>query len=337
MKLIELFNTNILNEEVNSFLNEWYSDSSWISLMTSGSTGTPKKIEVKKSKMIISAKKTNIHFGISDNSDVLLCLSPQTIGGKMMIVRSIVGNFNLNIGQLNANPLQEIDQKIDFCAMVPMQLINSLNYNSEKLSKIGKIIIGGAPLPIEIENKISKININVFHTFGMTETLSHFAIRQIGVDGKNVYNAMDGIKFSLSENKLIVDYPEILDQPLVTNEIVNLINDEQFEWIGRSDFAINSGGIKIFPEVIESKINSIIQTPFFVTSKNDKYLGERLILVIENSELIQLKKIDFLNILNNYEIPKEVFALPEFVRTESGKINRLETINLISDVGIKIL
>jgi O-succinylbenzoic acid--CoA ligase len=171
----------------------------------------------------------------------------------------------------------------------------------------------------------------------MTETLSHFAIRQIGVDGKNVYNAMDGIKFSLSENKLIVDYPEILDQPLVTNEIVNLINDEQFEWIGRSDFAINSGGIKIFPEVIESKINSIIQTPFFVTSKNDKYLGERLILVIENSELIQLKKIDFLNILNNYEIPKEVFALPEFVRTESGKINRLETINLISDVGIKIL
>lgn len=337
MKLIELFNTNILNEEVNSFLNEWYSDSSWISLMTSGSTGTPKKIEVKKSKMIISAKKTNIHFGISDNSDVLLCLSPQTIGGKMMIVRSIVGNFNLNIGQLNANPLQEIDQKIDFCAMVPMQLINSLNYNSEKLSKIGKIIIGGAPLPIEIENKISKININVFHTFGMTETLSHFAIRQIGVDGKNVYNAMDGIKFSLSENKLIVDYPEILDQPLVTNEIVNLINDEQFEWIGRSDFAINSGGIKIFPEVIESKINSIIQTPFFITSKSDKYLGERLILVIENSELIQLKKIDFLNILNNYEIPKEVFAIPEFVRTESGKINRLETINLISDVGIKIL
>jgi O-succinylbenzoic acid--CoA ligase len=337
MKLIELFNTNILNEEVNSFLNEWYSDSSWISLMTSGSTGTPKKIEVKKSKMIISAKKTNIHFGISENSDVLLCLSPQTIGGKMMIVRSIVGNFNLNIGQLNANPLQEIDQKIDFCAMVPMQLINSLNYNSEKLSKIGKIIIGGAPLPIEIENKISKININVFHTFGMTETLSHFAIRQIGVDGKNVYNAMDGIKFSLSENKLIVDYPEILDQPLVTNEIVNLINDEQFEWIGRSDFAINSGGIKIFPEVIESKINSIIQTPFFITSKSDKYLGERLILVIENSELIQLKKIDFLNILNNYEIPKEVFAIPEFVRTESGKINRLETINLISDVGIKIL
>ena len=337
MKLIELFNTNILNEEVNSFLNEWYSDSSWISLMTSGSTGTPKKIEVKKSKMIISAKKTNIHFGISENSDVLLCLSPQTIGGKMMIVRSIVGNFNLNIGQLNANPLQEIDQKIDFCAMVPMQLINSLNYNSEKLSKIGKIIIGGAPLPIDVENKISKININVFHTFGMTETLSHFAIRQIGVDGKNVYNAMDGIKFSLSENKLIVDYPEILDQPLVTNEIVNLINDEQFEWIGRSDFAINSGGIKIFPEVIESKINSVIQTPFFITSKSDKYLGERLILVIENSELIPLKKIDFLNILNNYEIPKEVFAIPEFVRTESGKINRLETINLISDVGIKIL
>jgi O-succinylbenzoic acid--CoA ligase len=148
---------------------------------------------------------------------------------------------------------------------------------------------------------------------------------------------MDGIKFSLSENKLIVDYPEILDQPLVTNEIVNLINDEQFEWIGRSDFAINSGGIKIFPEVIESKINSVIQTPFFVASKSDKYLGERLILVIENSELIPLKKIDFLNILNNYEIPKEVFAIPEFVRTESGKINRLETINLISDVGIKIL
>jgi O-succinylbenzoic acid--CoA ligase len=337
MQVKALFKNNLLNKEVDLFLKEWNSPSPTITLKTSGSTGKQKYVTVEKSKMIISAKNTLTHFEISKNSKVLLCLSPDTIGGKMMIIRSIVGELELFIGKLNSNPLADIDQKFDFVAMVPMQIINTLNKEPKKLKKIKTIIIGGAQLPATIEQHLAHINPNIFHTFGMTETLSHFALRNIGVDQPNIYNALEGVRFSSKENQLIVDYPGILETPLETKEQVRIMSNTKFEWMGRTDFVINSGGIKILPEILESKIYNIISTPFFISSLPDNYLGQKVILVIEEQRVITLTKEAFSAILNPYEIPKEFFILPKFIRTTSGKINRLETIKLINDVGFKIL
>lgn len=337
MKLIALFNQNELNKEVNLFLEDWNNPSPFITIKTSGSTGKAKNIVVEKAKMIISARKTLEYFQISKKSDVLLCLSPETIGGKMMIVRSIIGDLNLYIGKLNANPLEEISHIFDFCAMVPMQIINTLKKHPSKIENIKKLIVGGAPLPIKIEEEFKVFTTELFHTFGMTETFSHIAIRKIGIDEPNVYNALNGVSFSTNNDLLIINYPEIMDFPLETKEIVRLFSDKKFEWLGRSDFTINSGGIKIIPENIENKISSIIKKPFFISGIKDDYLGQKVIIVIESYENIELKKDDFKGILDLYEVPKEFFVLQNFKRTNSDKINRSETIKLIKDAGIKIL
>lgn len=337
MKVIELFDQNELNGQVNLFIEEWNNTSPVVTIQTSGSTGVPKNLMVEKAKMIISAQKTLNHFNISKQSKVLLCLSPNTIGGKMMIVRSIVGDLNLYIGKLNANPLSEISDIFDFCAMVPMQIINTLNEHPEKIKQVKTIIIGGAPLPVDVEKEIEVLNQNIFHTFGMTETLSHFAVRKIGRDEINVYSALKGIRFSSKNNKLCVEYPEIFKEPIETNEMVNLISTNKFEWLGRSDFIINSGGIKIIPENNEKKISNIIDKPFFLTGMDDEYLGQKVVMVIESENHIQLMKKDFKGDLKSYEIPKEYFILKKFKRTLSGKINRIETIKLIRDGGFKIL
>ena len=337
MKLIELFDQNELNEQVNLFLEEWNNTSPVVTIQTSGSTSAPKNLMVEKAKMIISAQKTLHHFNISKQSKALLCLSPNTIGGKMMIVRSIVGDLNLYIGKLTANPLKEISDVFDFCAMVPMQIINTLNKHPEKFKQVKTIIIGGAPLPIDIEKEIDVLNQNIFHTFGMTETLSHFAVRKIGIDEPNVYSTLKGVTVSSDNNNLVVDYPEILEMPLYTKEIVNILNFDKFEWIGRSDFTINSGGIKIIPENIENKISSFISKPFFISSLNDNYLGQKVIIVIESDEDVRLTKKDFKGDLETYEIPKEYFILKKFKRTISDKINRIETVKLIKNDGFKIL
>jgi O-succinylbenzoic acid--CoA ligase len=337
MKVIELFDQNELNEQVNLFIEEWNNTSPVIAVKTSGSTGEPQNLIVEKAKMIISAQKTLNHFNISKQSKALLCLSPNTIGGKMMIVRSIIGDLNLYVGKLNANPLSEISDTFDFCGMVPMQIINTLKEHPEKLKKVNTIIVGGAPLPIEVEKEISILNHNIFHTFGMTETLSHFSVRKIGRDEINVYTALKGITFSSKNNKLLVNYPEILEKPIETNEMVKLISTNKFEWLGRSDFIINSGGIKIIPENNEKKISNIIDRPFFITGMDDVYLGQKVVMVIEAEAHIQLMKKDFKGALQAYEIPKEYFILKKFKRTLSGKINRIETTKLIKDGGFKIL
>jgi O-succinylbenzoic acid--CoA ligase len=337
MQVRALFKNNLLNNEVNLFVKDWNSPLPYITLKTSGSTGTPKFIKVEKSKMVISAMNTLAHFDISKGSKVLLCLSPDTIGGKMILVRSIVGELDLFIGKLNSNPLEEIDETFDFAAMVPMQLINTLNKVPQKLKNIEKIIIGGAQLPEHIEHSVSRVHQKIYHTFGMTETLSHFAIRHIGVDQPNVYYALRGVRFSSEEGRLIVNYPGILETPLKTNELVRLINDKTFEWIGRADFIINSGGIKIIPEILESKLCTVISSSFFISSLPDDYLGQKVILIIESDGANNITKKDFSLILSPFEIPKELFILPQFIRTASGKINRLETIKLIKDVGFKIL
>ena len=190
---------------------------------------------------------------------------------------------------------------------------------------------------IKIEDKISNLNPNVYHTFGMTETLSHFEIRHVGIDMPYVYQAIEGVRFSCKDNQLIVNYPGILDTALETKELIELIDDKKFKWIGRSDFTINSGGIKIIPEIIETKIDSILNWPFFIASLPDEYLGEKVILVIETESEVNMSKEDFASKLIRYEIPKEIFVVHQFVRTASGKINRLETIKQIKHAGFKIL
>lgn len=331
-KKMKLFKVNYLTAnkalkiKVEKFISEWLDNTNSIVTSTSGSTGVPKEIVLDKSKMKASAKATGLFFDFKAGEKILLCLSPDSIGGKMLIVRAIIYDMELVVVELSRNPLSFIDFKIDFVAMVPMQIQTILKENQGKLNLIKNLMIGGATVSDSLKQDLKSFDCNAFESFGMTETMSHIAIKRLNTS--DVFEALDGIHFSTSDNQLTIHAPSLGLEKLITTDVVELIDKHTFKWKGRADFAINSGGIKFHPEAIEKKLSQFISPRFFITGQQDQLLGEKIILIVEGNEaLLDLSKLKngMQQVLNNYEIPKNIYFREKFEETSSGKINRLAT------------
>lgn len=311
--------------KVSSFIHEWNSDNSHIKVKTSGSTGKPKEILIKKAKMKVSAEKTIDFLGLKSGFKSLLCLSAENVGGKMMIARTLLFGDELIVSPVNSNPLLSLEDKVEFCAMVPMQVETTLEQNPEKFELIENLIIGGAPISPVLDDKISSIPCNCFHTFGMTETVSHIALRNISKKEKE-YKAIGDTTFSIIEECLVINCPSLGIVDLKTNDIVKLTSSQSFEWLGRKDFVINSGGVKLHPELIENELAKYISQNFFVFGKKNAKLGQQLELLIEGEPTDSVKVMIERITLPQYYAPKKVHFSPKFVETTSGKVNRLLTL-----------
>lgn len=330
-----LKDNDIISEEllnsIHEFIAEWNNSSDHIEVHTSGSTGKAQKIFLKKNHCINSAHKTIDYLNINKGSTAALCLSTTTIAGKMMVIRSIVGDLNLRVLPVNSNPLKDVDGTIDFIALVPLQLQTILTESPEKLKSISKIIVGGGRISKQLEDLLIENELTVYHTYGMTETISHVAMRKVGIQHTEHFEALPGISFTQKNENLVIHYPEIDQKEIQTTDRVKLIDNQHFIWLGRTDFVINSGGIKFQAEEIERKLEAYISEPFFISGIEDDKLGEKLILIIESEDKFHFDKNNWEEALSKFEIPKEIFILPKFIYTASGKINRIETKKLISE------
>ncbi len=320
--------------DVGIFLGEWFSDEKYIIVKTSGSTGKPKLIKLLKEHMVNSALATGAYFNLEKNTKALLCLSTNYIAGKMMLIRAIVLGWNIHLAPTSSNPLENLKETFDFCAMVPMQVESSFN----KLNIVKNLIIGGAAVSQNLQDKLLKVTTNCYATYGMTETITHIAVKKLNnfkqVDFSNNtsnFKTLNNVFISKDERDcLVINAPKLSTDTVITNDIVKIISNNEFEWLGRYDNVINSGGIKLFPEQIEKKLSKTLSNRFFVIGKKDQQLGEKLVLLIESSTKIELRKSDYLNCnLDKYEMPKEVFFVDKFIETETGKIKRKESLNLI--------
>jgi len=302
------------------------------SINTSGSTGTPKVIKHSKEQLINSATATNAYFGLGIGTTALLALPVKQIGGRMMIVRAIVGRYKLLISAPSSNPFAALaeGQQVDFAPLTPMQLSNALK-NSKTRNTAGQIktiILGGGEIATELEDAIKKLSNKVYATYGMTETVSHVALRKVnGNDASNHFSALPGVQFDVNSNEcLVISAPHLNIEALATNDVVELISPTEFVWKARYDNVVNSGGVKLYPEEIERKLTGRIPVPFFVTGEKDAVYGERLAIVIEGQiKASELGPI-FDNALSKYEKPKVVYFSAGFSKTESGKIQRKESL-----------
>ncbi len=316
-------------QEVMHFLERWYDENSWLEMQTSGSTGKPKLIQLEKEKMKISAKKTLQFLNILPQQTAVLSLSVKSIAGAMMLVRAIVGDLKLIVSDVSSSTLDAIEEKIDFIALVPLQLSKILM--KEKVWKKLPVntIIGGAPLPYSTLNLLKNKRITLYQTYGMTETISHIALRKVGEITEDYFTTIKGVAVSRNEKEqLEIDYPELLEQPLLTNDIVDIISPNQFVWKGRLDFVINTGGIKVHPETLEQQLSKIIHEDFFVSALPHPELGEELVLIVETETPLNMYRTNFEHI-NKYEIPKKIAFVSKFERTLLGKINRSATLQNI--------
>lgn len=312
---------------VAKFLEKWLDFSETLTVRTSGSTGKSKKIELQKQHMINSALATGAYFKTGNGTQALLCLSADYIAGKMMLVRAMTLGWDLHIVAPAKDSLTEYDNDYDFVAMVPYQVWHSL----DALNKVKKLIIGGGHVPSELEEKLQKVNTEAFATFGMTETCTHVAVRRLnGPARTNRYYALPDVKFSTDErNCLVINAPKISDAFVQTNDVVTLHSPNSFEWHGRIDNVINSGGMKIYPEVIEAKLASEIPSAFLIASEKDELLGERVIMVYEGNETSVPNLTEAFKKLEPHERPKRVYGLSKFVYTETGKFKRQDVLHVL--------
>ena len=310
-------------KDVNQFISEWYSSDDEMIVQTSGSTGKPKSISVKKKWMRNSAQLTGKTFNLKEGDSALLCMPMKYVAGKMMVVRALELGLDLKVVEPSSNPLNGIKEIIDFSAMVPFQLENSLN----QLNKIKTLIIGGGQVSPKLVEKLQIESTQVYETYGMTETLTHVAIKPLnGPNISDLFRALDGIHFEKDDRGCLAIHASALNPvPIVTNDLVELIDENSFRWLGRFDNVINSGGVKIIPELVEAKLLSIIpNNRFFINGESDESLGEKVVLVVEGNVI----EISF-DSLEKFEKPKEIYFISEFLETESGKIRRGETLKII--------
>lgn len=328
---------------IGDFLSYWLDNKPTLEVKTSGSTGNPKTIILQKEYMVNSALATGEHFDLKPRNTALLCLPADYIAGKMMLVRAMVLGLELDCVEPSSNPLAGLSKNYDFAAMVPLQLEESL----DEIEKVKTLIVGGAAISRTLEEKVQVKSTAVFETYGMTETITHVAVKRINfvqssavetslTDITNMreghFNALLNVLFSKDDRDcLVISAPKVSDNLVITNDIVNLISETEFEWLGRYDNVINSGAIKLFSERIEAKLATFLSNRFFVSGIPDDKLGQKLILVVEgetNPEKL-LEKIKDSTKLEKFEIPKSIYVLSKFIETETGKIRRKENIEIL--------
>lgn len=314
---------------IGNFLVEWLIDSNTIRLTTSGSTGIPKPIYLQKQHMINSAKATAKYFDLHAGTTALLCMPARFVAGKMMLVRAMQMGWELDYVPSSKNPLKA-EKLYDFVAMTPYQVYHSL----DELYKAKSVLIGGGAVDVALHKQLQKSKTKAFASYGMTETCSHVALRPInGPEATKVYQATENVSFSLDDRGcLVINAPKVHDGILTTNDIVDLKSDTTFEWKGRFDSVINSGGIKIHPEMVEQRLAEHIKVNFFIGSMPDAIFEKKVILLIESKVPIAEKILQkAFSSLGKYEIPKEVFYLESFKWTDTGKIQRKATLKLLED------
>jgi len=322
------------------FLISVFDNNDNIIAQTSGSTGQPKKIKIRKKYLINSALKTIDFFELPPETKALLNLSSTFIAGKMMWIRALTGGWHLDVISPKNKEInkQLTTNRYDFGAMVPFQVIENL----DKIHKIDKLIIGGGQVSNSLQEKIQELPNRIFATYGMTETITHIAVKSLNkaalkfinqAENKAVfYKILPGISISTDDrNCLIINAPALNEKPVITNDLVEIKESRFFKWLGRYDNIINSGGVKIMPEQVEEKLKSLLSCPFFVAGLQDDKLGEKVVLLIETKQASKteksIKKINFNQVLSKYEIPKEVYFINSFKYTESGKLQRESTLS----------
>jgi len=335
LEINNLHSQTEFEKKIYFFLEEWFSDSEKVKVQTSGSTGVPKIFDIEKKKMLNSAKMTCDFLGLNKDNVALICLPIEYISGKMMVVRSFERKLKLIVRNPSLEPLKDLNERIDFCAMTPLQVENSL----DKIYLIKNLIIGGAAVSESLKSKISQTlkisdsQTKIYETYGMSETLSHIALKEIYPTQNDYFTVFENVSISKDERGCLkISAPDLNSEILQTNDLVEIINGNQFKFLGRMDNVINSGGAKIFPEELEALVKKEIPNEVVFLGIKDEILGQKLIAVIEGEKSDDsIKKMREIQFEKSFHKPKEIIFVDEIPRTPNGKVSRLELLKMIEN------
>jgi len=323
---LDKIDASLLNEidpSIYSFLKEWFSISKEIKVSTSGSTGKPSIISTPKDSMRKSALLTLKYFKLQEGDFIVNCLPVNFIAGKMMLIRALIGNLHIYLLKPSDAPLCAYpNANIAFTALTPSQIEKSMHQCDRSFENIETIILGGAPISDNLRDQLKTLSPNCYATYGMTETITHIALQKINNGSEKDFSTLESVEINYHNNDcLSISAPHLKNAPILTNDIVKITSPTSFSWLGRSDFVINSGGIKIVPEILESKISKLITGAFFIHKIAHPIYTQIPVIVLEQEQIINWEEIS--KVLTKIELPKAMFHNESFAYTGSGKINRL--------------
>lgn len=327
------------------FCQAWLNQQTHFSIHTSGSTGTPKLIQLSRAQLQKSAKMTGKAIKLKPNHRALVCLNTQYIAGIMMLVRGFELGLQMDVIPPSENPLKSLSniQTFDFVALVPMQVqaILGCSGGTAWLNALHALIIGGAPVNYVLAKQLKTLTSNVYITYGMTETVSHIALRHINAHHRaDEYQVLPEVSIRQDARGCIeINSPTTLNEWITTNDLIELIDASHFRWLGRADRVINSGGVKVQVETVEQALDKVmseqgIHSRFFVAGLPDARLGQQVIVVIEGTTLATHVQDDILQqlaqLLKKYEVPKKMYFVPIFAQTPTAKIDQLHILKHLS-------
>lgn len=321
------------------FIQSWRSDTMSFNLQTSGSTGIPKIISVSRNQLSSSAAMTGRALDLGSGTRALVCLNIEYVAGIMMLVRGMELGWELTIMEPVANPLNHLPREVqfDFVALVPMQMAACLEDKRTKdnIKHLGKVLLGGAPVSRTLLKQIQNLDIPVYQSYGMTETVSHVALRKL--NGKNrgeAYQFLPGVSAGMdARGCLFVSGQMTNGETIQTNDLVEMKTNNEFIWLGRYDNVINSGGVKIILDRVDEQIAVVLEVlqflnPYFSWFQEDEKLGQKLVLFIEGEgndveeeRLIQ----EIRKQVSAYQTPKHVYFVNRFEKTPTDKTDKRRT------------
>jgi O-succinylbenzoic acid--CoA ligase len=321
-------------------LRQWLTGAQEFGQRTSGSTGDPQLIVLKRQQLAASAARTGDYFDLGPGDRALVCLNCEYIGGKMMLVRGLERNMHLTVVEPHADPFTEVsdDAEFDFAAFVPLQLSAMLAAGrAPRLNKMRAILIGGAGVAPSLLRQVEQLTVPVYLTYGMTETASHMALRRLnGPDASPHYRVLPGLHLGQDERGCLTVRGDVTDdQLIVTNDRIEVLDKHTFDWLGRVDFVLNSGGVKVQAEKIEQVLDVALaevgeSRRAFVAGRPDERLGQAVTAYVEGASLsatTEEKVLDLLRArLDKYEQPRTIVYVPAFQTTASGKLDRAATL-----------
>ena len=317
---------------LDEFVSDWQSDSPTLLVHTSGSTGKPKPMLVEKRRMEASARITCGFLGLRAGDTALLCMPLDFIAGKMVVVRSLVWGLRLMAVEPSGHPLKGLTESPTFAAMVPMQVYNSLKVEEERrlLRDIKHLIIGGGAINRDMAEALRGFPNAVGSTYGMTETLSHIALRRLsGAEASEWYEPFDGVGVTTNANGcLVIDAPAVCAQPLVTNDIAEIAPDgRRFRIRGRRDNVVCSGGLKLQIEEMEARLQPHLNVPYMISKRPDDKFGEAVVLLAVTDDMESVCEVCRKH-MPRYEQPRYFLAVSELPMTPTGKPARAEAMKL---------
>jgi O-succinylbenzoic acid--CoA ligase len=319
--------TGIWEKEIYRFIINWLSDRNYIVQFSSGTTGKPKEVRLSKHTMIQSALNTCNLLDIQKGNTALLCMPVDFVAGKMMVVRCMVQELNMLLTEPKSTPDIDTGYPVDFSAMVPFQVANILGCSGD-LGSIKLLLVGGAAISQELENRIADLTTAVYATYGMAETCSHIALKRLnGPEKQPSYKVMPGVRIQTDNRGCLVIEADYLPSPVISNDLVELTSPDTFNWLGRYDNLINSGGFKIVPEEVESMILEKTMLDCIAVGLPDLKLGQKLVLVFEKDQVpdsFSTLKTDLGNLLPRRWKPGEIIVIDKFPRNDTLKVDRLK-------------